>query len=385
MTEQEFLKLSEKYLAGNCNPEEEQRLRLYKDNITLLDNIWVDEMGDKKEIYARSLKRLNSEMEVEPAKRFAIGFWLKISAAILLITGLSALIFNNMQTGAYKNHVAASKVSRITPGGNEAYLTRSDGSKIALKDIEIGIVTDTGAAIVNKAKNGLLVYNLNKFAQSKGNPANAKLAYNTISTPAGGQYAVVLADGSKVWLNALSSIKFPEVFSGNERKVELQGEAYFEIAKNRTMPFKVVSRSQVVEVLGTHFNINAYQDEKSVVTTLLEGSVKLSLANSHEAKMLKPGQEGRVADRIQISDVDTEQSIAWQNDKFNFSGDDIGVIMRKISRWYNVEIEYQNNITTETFVGTVSKYEDLKRVLASLELTGLVHFKIQGRKVIVMK
>ncbi|SDK00870.1 FecR family protein [Pedobacter sp. ok626] len=383
MTEQEFLKLSEKYLAGNCNAEEEERLRLYKDNITLLDDNWMEEMGDKKEIYARSFNRLRAEMEVEPAKRFSIGFWLKVAGAILLVAGLGALFFNNIQTEASKNHVATSKVNKITPGGNEAYLTRSDGSKVALKDIQIGIVTDTGAAIVNKAKNGLLVYNLNKSTQSKGN--RAKLAYNTISTPAGGQYAVVLADGSKVWLNALSSIKFPEVFNGNERKVELQGEAYFEIAKNRAMPFKVISRSQVVEVLGTHFNINAYHDEKSVVTTLLEGSVKLSLTNNHEAKMLKPGQEARVVDHIQISDVNTEQSIAWQNDKFNFSGDDIGVIMRKISRWYNVEVEYQNNITTETFVGTVSKYEDIKRVLASLELTGLVHFKIQERKVIVMK
>lgn len=383
MTEQEFLKLSEKYLAGNCNAEEEERLRLYKDNINLLDDNWMEEMGDKKEIYARSFNRLRAEMEVEPAKRFSIGFWLKVAGAILLIAGLGALFFNNIQTEASKNHVATSKVNKITPGGNEAYLTRSDGSKVALKDIQIGIVTDTGAAIVNKAKNGLLVYNLNKSAQSKGN--RAKLAYNTISTPAGGQYAVVLADGSKVWLNALSSIKFPEVFNGNERKVELQGEAYFEIAKNRAMPFKVISRSQVVEVLGTHFNINAYHDEKSVVTTLLEGSVKLSLTNNHEVKMLKPGQEARVVDHIQISDVNTEQSIAWQNDKFNFSGDDIGVIMRKISRWYNVEVEYQNNITTETFVGTVSKYEDIKRVLASLELTGLVHFKIQERKVIVMK
>lgn len=383
MTEQEFLKLSEKYLAGNCNAEEEERLRLYKDNITLLDDNWMEEMGDKKEIYARSFNRLRAEMEVEPAKRFSIGFWLKVAGAILLVAGLGALFFNNIQTEASKNHVATSKVNKITPGGSEAYLTRSDGSKVALKDIQIGIVTDTGAAIVNKAKNGLLVYNLNKSTQSKGN--RAKLAYNTISTPAGGQYAVVLADGSKVWLNALSSIKFPEVFNGNERKVELQGEAYFEIAKNRAMPFKVISRSQVVEVLGTHFNINAYHDEKSVVTTLLEGSVKLSLTNNHEVKMLKPGQEARVVDHIQISDVNTEQSIAWQNDKFNFSGDDIGVIMRKISRWYNVEVEYQNNITTETFVGTVSKYEDIKRVLASLELTGLVHFKIQERKVIVMK
>ncbi|XHR96133.1 FecR family protein [Mucilaginibacter sp. UC70_90] len=185
-----------------------------------------------------------------------------------------------------------------------------------------------------------------------------------------------------VWLNAASSLKFPVAFTGKERNVELSGEGYFEVAKNKAMPFRVTVNHSTVEVLGTHFNIMGYADEKSTNTTLLEGSVKIISGNKQ--KLIVPGEQARVNGEIEVAKVNATQAVEWKNGNFNFSHENIETIMRKVARWYNVTVQYQGTITNEGFVGTVPRSENITEVLNALELTGLVHFKIIERRVIVM-
>jgi transmembrane sensor len=265
----------------------------------------------------------------------------------------------------------------VQPGSNKATLTLSDGSSIDLNESKPGTLCKQGTVTVGKRADGSLVY------QPSGSQ-NAAVLYNTVSTPKGGQYQLVLSDGTKVWLNAASAIKYPATFSGKERIVELNGEAYFEVAKNKNMPFKVSLNNMSVEVLGTHFNVNAYADEGEVTTTLLEGSVKLS--NSKGQSMLKPGQQAKMDKQsgFDIHEVNTDEAVAWKNGYFIFDNENIQSIMRKISRWYDVDVEYSGNVDEGNFGGTTSRFNSITGVLKSLELTGTVHFKVQGRRITVM-
>jgi ferric-dicitrate binding protein FerR (iron transport regulator) len=213
---------------------------------------------------------------------------------------------------------------------------------------------------------------------------SSEVLYNTISTPRGGQYELMLSDGSKVWLNAASSLRFSASFVGKERKVELLGEAYFEVAKNAAMPFKVKVHGMEVEVLGTHFNINSYDNESMIRTTLLEGSVKINKNNS--SSLLKPGQQAQMnkAGEIKIiNNVDVEEAIAWKEGKFQFDKADIHDIMRQLARWYDVDVEYKGTVSSH-FGGTISRDVNLSQVLNMLHLTGEVNFQIQDKKVLVM-
>jgi len=305
------------------------------------------------------------------------------------------------------------KKNDIAPGGNKAILTLADGSKISLSDAANGEIAKQAGISITKTSNGQLIYSIADSQPVEG--LGQLQVYNTIETPKGGQYQINLPDGSKVWLNAASSLRFPTKFAGNERKVELSGEAYFEIAhitlpseESRTgakkdsgaeaMPFKVISGNQTVEVLGTHFNINAYSDEPSIRTTLLEGSVRV-LLNSPSgeglmnfSKRLKPGQQSKVNKMINVFNVDTQEAIAWKNGYFIFNNENIESIMRKVSRWYNVDIEYQGNISQKALWGSLSRFKNLSELIDMLELTGSVHFKIvrgatseKERRIIVMQ
>jgi ferric-dicitrate binding protein FerR (iron transport regulator) len=265
----------------------------------------------------------------------------------------------------------------IAPGGNKAILTLADGSTIALDTATNGILTEQGGAKVIKLENGELAYNTT-------NVEEGKVHYNSISTPRGGQYQLVLADGSKVWLNAASSLRFPATFTGEERKVELTGEAYFEVAKNAKMPFRVRVADMEVEVLGTHFNINSYDDEAAIKTTLVEGSVNIKKGESRQ--LLAPGQQVQVDKAGQmklIRNVDTEEAIAWKNGKFIFTGNDIQSVMRQLEKWYDIDVEYKGNLTREEFVGMISRSSNISQILQMLEKTRTVNFEIKGRKIIV--
>jgi len=298
-----------------------------------------------------------------------------VAAAILLLISIGIVFRNNL----VKEQTIANNINKITPGGNKAILTLANGSQIVLESAKKGVLANQQNIIVNKTADGKLVYDASQKQQDN---AGLQSGYNTISTPNGGQYQVVLPDGTRVWLNAASSLKFPVAFTAKERNVELTGEGYFEVAKNKAMPFRVTVNHSTVEVLGTHFNIMGYADEKSTNTTLLEGSVKIISGNNQ--KLIVPGEQARVNGEIEVAKVNAAQAVEWKNGNFNFSHENIETIMRKVARWYNVSVQYQGAITNEGFVGTVPRSENITEVLNALELTGLVHFKIIERRVIVM-
>jgi transmembrane sensor len=269
----------------------------------------------------------------------------------------------------------------IVPGKNQATLTLSDGSTIALDSAKNGVLASQGNVQVYKSKTGQLTYNvLSAVERSATDPL--KPIYNTISTPRGGQYQLTLPDGSKVWLNAASSLKYPLRFLGNKRQVELTGEAYFEIKADKQHPFNISVNHSAIEVLGTHFNVMGYQDEAETKTTLLAGSVKI--ISGSLTKMIIPGEQASVKDGIKVSKVNVSEAVEWKNGNFNFSHEKIGNIMRKISRWYDVDIQYNGKTTSEGFVGTIPRSKSIQEVLKYLELTELVHFKIIERRIIVM-
>ena len=227
---------------------------------------------------------------------------------------------------------------------------------------------------IAKTGAGQIVYTILNNDDVKSN----KVAFNTIQTPRGGQYQVVLPDGTKVWLNAASSLKYPEVFMGNTRTVELSGEAYFEVSKNKAMPFHVKSKFQDVEVLGTHFNINSYMDEQTIKTTLLEGSVKVS--NLKSLKILKPGQQSiaGISENSLIklaSEVDTDDETAWKNGLFQFNNSDLKIILNQLERWYDIKIDYAS-IPAKRYNGMISRKVKLSEVLKMLEKTGNIKFEV---------
>ncbi|MGN8070140.1 FecR family protein [Mucilaginibacter sp. 22184] len=382
LTKEEFLFLFKKNLSGECTPEEIRLLESYQDNIVMPDDKWEADLGDKKRVRGTLKGMLKESIPERSARRSSIGVY-RMAAAIILLLGVCIIIWRGRLSSIPKQpDMEATSSKKILPGGNKAYLTMANGSVITLNGLKNGTLgTQTGIRI-NKVKDGVLSYDKQTEGQKDG---AGELAYNTINIPRGGQYQLVLSDGTKVWLNSASSLKYPAAFSGKERKVELAGEAYFEVAKDRTKPFTVGVNGMSVQVLGTHFNINAYSDEKTIETTLLEGSVKLS-SNGKQA-FLKPGQQGKFSIQqtaFNISNVDVEDAVAWKNGFFAFNNEDIQTIMKRISRWYDVDVVFPEKFKRKNFGGTVSRFTDVEQVLNSLELTGSVHFKTEGRRITVM-
>ncbi|WP_119080010.1 FecR family protein [Chitinophaga alhagiae] len=300
--------------------------------------------------------------------------WRQLAAAAAVLLLLSGgLLFYLAQRPA-ATVVADRQPAAITPGGNKAILKLGDGSEISLTDAAEGELAQQAGVRIVKTKEGQLVYQ----------PADAGVQegkYNTISTPRGGQYRIDLPDGTKVWLNAASSLVFPATFAGlRERKVELTGEAYFDVAANENKPFMVTSHQQTVQVLGTQFNINAYADEPEVKTTLLHGAVKVN------GTLLKPGQQALVqGGSLRVVPVETAAETAWKNGEFVFNGQSFAAVMRTISRWYDVEVVYDHTPGALHIGGEVSRSRNLPEVLKMLEVTGDVKFKIEGRTITVTK
>jgi len=295
-------------------------------------------------------------------------------AAILacLLTGILYLQRRDLT----KQEVKAT-VSVIRPGSNQALLTLANGSTIILDSAKTGMLVKEGKVNIYKSRNGQLVYH----SPSGATGADTQNGINTISTPRGGQYQVVLPDGSNVWLNAASSIKFPSHFSGKSREVLLEGEAYFEVAHNKAQPFIVTVNENRIQVYGTHFNVMGYAEEGITKTTLLEGSVKV--IKGKDEQMLLPGQQACVGEGIKVSRVNAAEAIEWKNGNFKFSNEKLPVVMRKIARWYNVDIEYRGKVTNEVFVGTIPRSQSIQELLKYLELTNVVHFKIEERRIVV--
>lgn len=336
----------------------------------------------EKYVSENLLKVIHEKINVKDIKRKSPVFSIKriaIAASILGIIILSTFLLLNINRS---NQVTKAETSShkfkddVAPGGNKATLTLADGSMIVLDDAKNGTLTQQGASKVIKL-DGKILYDL---ASEK----TKKVVYNTIATPKGGQYQLELPDGSLVWLNASSSIHFPTSFTENKRRVEITGEAYFEVAKDAGKPFIVAVNNSEVQVLGTHFNVNAYNDEEEVRTTLLEGSVKFIDGNN--TSLLQPGQQSQLTKNgivKVVSNVDVDEVMAWKNGLFSFENAGIETIMRQFSRWYDVEIEYKGK-TDDIFVAEMSRNIKLSDALKALELTGRVKFEIDGKKIVVM-
>jgi transmembrane sensor len=259
-------------------------------------------------------------------------------------------------------------------------LTLSNRSDINLENVSNGTIVTEGGTKISKLNDGQLVYNILEEKPTQ-------VLYNSVTTPRGGQYQLLLSDGSKVWLNSASSIRFPVSFAGDTRRVEISGEAYFEVAKDPSMPFKVdVAGKNEIEVLGTHFNINSYADEGSITTSLIEGSVKVTSLKTGESKLIIPGQQAHVKTdgQIAINKADPDKVMAWKNGYFNFDGADTKRVMQFVSRWYDVDVVYEGEIPKREFGGDIEKNLNLSQLLKILEKNDL-QFRLEGKKLVVLQ
>lgn len=320
------------------------------------------------------------EEEDEPEQSGGITWlWPKLVAAALVI-GLGVYWwagYRGNRDVAQQEKAAKVQLADIPPGGNKAILTLGDGSNITLDSAGNGLLASQGGTSVTQSGKGQLVY-------QSGQGAESAPVFNTVSTPKGGQFHIVLPDGTGVWLNAASSLRFPTAFTGKQRNVEITGEVYFEVAHNRQRPFVVKNGATEITVLGTHFNVMAYDDEKIMRTTLLEGAVKVT-RGAREA-LLTPGQQARISTgtgsmRI-VDDVDTEKELSWKNGYFQFEDESLESIMRQVSRWYDVEIRYEGNSRGENFTGRLPRNSNVSGVMRILALSG-VKFRIEDKTIIV--
>lgn len=326
------------------------------------------------EIWAGTLQKAGIERPA--ARRRMLPFYRVAAAAAVLVLIAAGLRWfqSGRQTANIEQPVVAQQ--QILPGSNKAVLTLGNGTAISLTDAAKGELARQGSTRISKTKEGQLAYE-----PGTGGEAASR---NTISTPRGGQYRIDLPDGSRVWLNAASSLTFPASFAGlQERSVELSGEAYFEVAEDANKPFRVISGGHRVEVLGTHFNVNAYNDEPVVRTSLLEGAVRVG--GKGQSRVLSPGQQARVQENGQLSvaeGIDMSAVVAWKNGRFNFSGAPITEVMREVQRWYGAEIVYEGEVKHH-FVGSLPRNLPVSRVLEMLEMTGRVKFSIEGNRITV--
>lgn len=372
MDKKEAKEILKKYNQGTCSPEEKE----------WVESWYLQIVGNSKQEGVSDLDMPSLQKDIwhqivasRPIEKSKKKIYIRIAAAasLFIVIGLSFYFFQQNATDVSLDKKRI--ISQIQPGGNKAMLTLSNGTKINLADLEDGASVKEQGLRISKRSNGELIYEVvGENNTTKG---------NTIETPIGGQYQVVLPDGTKVWLNASSALEYPLNFSGNERRVVLRGEGYFEVKSDKTKPFRVVSENQIIEVLGTKFNINTYKDESSMKTTLLEGSVRIYVNGTN--KLLKPGEQARVlGDNIEVEKVDSEQATAWYRGDFAFEGTELQAIMRQISRWYDVEVVYRGDIANLKFGGSISRSKDIKEVLKVLSLTQSVNFKLEGRRVFVM-
>ncbi|OQP63947.1 hypothetical protein A3860_21215 [Niastella vici] len=393
--------LYQRYLADQCTAAEIKQLLAYFDageNEPLLkelvlqtleaDNTILETSDAFTESVLVNIKTAIREKSIPIAKRTIPMYqrnWFRVAAIaclVLLATITGFLLTGRMKTAASAAVLPEIAKTEILPGKDAAKLILADGSVIVLDSAGNGALAKQGAAAITK-KNGEISYGQMT--------ASRETIFNSLATDRGNQYQLRLADGSKVWLNAASSIRFPTTFTGSERRVEVSGEVYFEVAHDAAKPFIVKislpggADGGEVKVLGTHFNVNAYKEEGAIKTTLLEGSVQFTRKNKKQ--VLQPGQQA-IADNtknnIGIAAANIEKEMAWKNGLFLFDTDHIENIMRQISRWYDIDVVYEGDVSRETFSGVLSRSSNINQVLKILEAGGL-QYKLEGKKIIVTK
>ena len=363
-----------KYQQGKCTPEE-KKLVEYLYNFAESTQDQEKEATGTERIKAEIWARLPEASKIQKPARINKLKWISAAAAMAAIT-LSIWIYTSRNAATDPNHPKSHYTTDIAPGKNTATLTLANGKTIALSDSKTGVVISASQLSYNDGSS-LPV----ETDRSLGEEADKQAQILSATTPRGGTYQVRLSDGTKVWLNAASSIKFPASFSAKERMVELTGEAYLEVAKDKTRPFIVRSGSQQVEVLGTHFNINNY-NPKAVRTSLLEGKVRVSSADGKQV-VLSPGQQSLYDETgLELENRDAAYATAWKDGYFLFNNEDLGSIMQTLSRWYRVEVAYTDpTLQTERFFGKISRYEHISKILRMLERTDVVQFSVEDGKV----
>jgi len=372
-------KIIERYLSGKATAEEILFVEAYYKFLGKAeDGLSSSQVDEIQKLEEENFKAIQGKIS-SYKKSKTIPFYKYVSAAAILILICGGFYFLLKTNSISKtSNLALNKRLDVLPGKDKAILTLADGSKIVLDEKTSANISDKDGIKISKTKDGQLVYTvLNRESLDKKN-----VSYNTVQTPKGGQYQVILPDGTKVWLNAASSLKYPEAFVGNQRLVVLTGEAYFEVAKNKAMPFHVKSLNQDVEVLGTHFNINGYMDDETIKTTLLEGSVKVS--NPKSTRILKPGEQavtglsGNSPIRL-VTDVDTDDETAWKNGLFQFNDSELKIILSQLERWYDIKIDY-SSIPNKRYNGMVPRKSKLSEVLKMLEKTGNIRFELKENR-----
>lgn len=399
MTKQETLRLLwDKYVMDQklTAPELRQLKELIndRDNSSLVTELLNSVYDQKQEFSAEYApgdafnemwEKLSRQPEAAPApvitRSFNKKWWQYASAAALLIAACFGIyqfaIRNGSQPVAKQPSGTATIAPEIQPGGNKAMLTLADGSVVALTDAQDGVLATQGGVNVVKLTNGELSYQAD-------NKKTKEVLFNTIITPRGGKYRLTLPDGTKVWLNAESSLRYPTAFAGNTRGVVLKGEAYFEVASNAAQPFQVEVNNTKVDVLGTNFNIMAYDNEGVTATTLVEGAVRVSAASGQ--LLLKPGQQAlqeKQGNMKLINDADIQQTLAWKNDYFQFNAERLDRLMRQIERWYDVSVKFEGAVPERNFGGKISRLSPLSDVLRVLELSD-VKFRVEGKTITVI-
>lgn len=370
MDQQEASRLLDRYLNHQCTAEEQVLVEQWYEGL-VQESGWELEGSRREEAGLELKQRIDRELGWAPRTRTRSIVWYA-AAAVLVLIGVA--LFFTLRT---PQQPASPPLAEITAGGNKATLTLASGQTISLDDAKDGNIAQQGQSAVSKTA-GRVVY-------TPGSE-ETNILFNTLSTPKGGQYQLELPDGSKVWLNALSSIKFPTAFKGATRQVSIKGEVYFEIAKNASQPFHVTVNEMEVEVIGTHFNIAAYADEAFIRTTLLEGKVKVT---GRDAVTISPGQQavmssGPGKQTVQVlNNVNTDQVTAWMNGYFQFSQSGIEDVMKQIARWYDIEVRYEGKMTSRKFSGEISRASNLSEVLKGLTITG-INVRREGRTIVVM-
>ncbi len=375
--------LLHKYFSGDANAEEK----------ALVESWYLDLNKDKKELSQQELEEefylgfKNINKAIDRHKRL---FYIRISAAAAIVfLVLGSLFLLNNRYGQQPSVPKQNQLANQENLKNKVVLTLSDGRKINVGNIQSGSAIEEEGAVLSKSSGTELSY-------SSSDAKNIN-AFNSIQTPVGLSFRINLPDGSKVWINSMSKLKYPVRFHDDERTVELDGEAYFEIAKDNKAdgsrkPFKVISGNQTIEVLGTHFNVRSYEDENLVKTTLLEGAVKVHFQAL--AKVLKPGEQAAYSkpdNSVAISEVNPEDVIAWKEGYFSFKDIDVVAFMNDLKRWYDIDVEYKGELKSKRISGTFSRSKNLSELLLSVEDLGDYKFKIvpgdasgNGRRVVVM-
>jgi transmembrane sensor len=372
MTKKRIEDLLDRYNNGNVTEEEKALVESWYNHFTPPAS--APDQKHLKEDQKESWKGISSML----GHRYKAIRPLYGAAAVLsLFTVFGIYHFIAGNKNSQQKYLAKTAIKDIAPGTNKAILTLANGKTINISDIKKGRVASQAGIAIDKTSDGLIKYESNTVA------ATITDALNTISVPRGGKYQVVLADGTKVWLNAASSLRFPAAFSGGERVVELTGEAYFEVMHRPKQPFKVKTGGQVVEDIGTRFDINSYADEDAVTTTLVEGSVKIYDAKGQT--FIKPGQQFLLktngSSEIK-NDVDIDEITAWKSGMFQFDNANIQTIMRQVARWYDIDVEFKGSIPNYTYHGKISRNSNASQVLKILALSG-INFSIEGRTIIV--